>query len=89
MASTKGLSEHKHCDNAATIVIRTERTLEAEWWQFYGEAWVRGQRKMSQVLGAFGFLDVTAHSRLPRVFKLMRRFFNFPMFFRAAANRGC
>ena len=40
-------------------LIRTARTLEAEWWQFCGEAWVRGQRKMSQVLGAIGLLDFT------------------------------
>ena len=33
--------------------------LEAEWWQVFGEAWVQGQRKMSQVLGAFGLLNVT------------------------------
>ena len=38
-------------------LIRTARTLEAEFWQVCGEAWVRGQRKMSQVLGAFGMLD--------------------------------
>jgi len=40
-------------------LIGTARTLEAEWWQFCGEAWVRGQRKMRQVLGAFGLLDFT------------------------------
>jgi hypothetical protein len=39
--------------------IRTARTLEAEWWQVHGEVWVRRQRKMSQVLGAFGLLDFT------------------------------
>ena len=55
----QGLSEHKHCDNAATTVIRTARMLEAEWWQVCVEAWVRGKRKMSQVLGAFGLLDFT------------------------------
>ena len=33
--------------------------LEAEWWHVCGEAWVWGQRKMSQVLGAFGLLDFT------------------------------
>jgi len=33
--------------------------LEAEWWQIWGEAWVQEQRKMSQVLGAFGLLDFT------------------------------
>jgi len=40
-------------------LIRTAKTLEAEWWQVCGEAWVRGQREMSQVLGAFGLLDFT------------------------------
>jgi len=38
-------------------LIRTARTLEAEWWHVCREAWVWGQRKMSQVLGAFGLLD--------------------------------
>jgi hypothetical protein len=33
--------------------------LEAECWQVCGEAWVWGQRKMSQVLGMFGLLDFT------------------------------
>jgi len=28
--------------------------LEAEWWQVCGEVWVQGQRKMSQLLDAFG-----------------------------------
>jgi hypothetical protein len=37
---------------------------------------------------AAGFHHVKAGSRLARVFKLMNRFFNFPNFFRAAANRG-
>jgi nitrate reductase NapE component len=55
----QGLSEHKHHDNAATTVIRTARTLEAEWWQVCGEACVRGKRKMNQVLGAFGLLYLT------------------------------
>jgi len=32
---------------------------EAEWWQVRVEVWVRGQRKMSQVLGAFGLLHFT------------------------------
>jgi len=53
------LSEQKHCDKAATTVIRTARTLEAEWRQVCGEAWVRGKRKMNQVLGAFGLLGFT------------------------------
>ena len=54
---------NKGCLNTNAAItrqlIRTARTLEAEWWQVCGEAWVRGQRKMSQVLGAFGLLDVT------------------------------
>ena len=40
-------------------LIRRARTLEAECWQVCGEAWVRGQRKMNQVLGALGLLDFT------------------------------
>jgi len=40
-------------------LIQTARTLEAECWQVCGEAWVRGQRKTSQVLGAFWLLDFT------------------------------
>jgi len=33
--------------------------LEAGWWQVCGEAWIQGQRKMSQVLGTFRLLDFT------------------------------
>ena len=40
-------------------LIRKARMLEAEWWQVCREEWVRGQRKMNQVLGAFGMLDFT------------------------------
>jgi hypothetical protein len=54
----QGPSEHKDCGNATTV-IRTARTLEAEWWQVCGEAWVQGQRKMSQELGAIGPLNFT------------------------------
>ena len=39
--------------------VRTARTLEAERWHVCGEAWARGQGKMSQVLGAFGLLHFT------------------------------
>ena len=49
--------------NVNTVItwqlIRTARTLDSEWWQVCREAWVWGQRKMSQVLGAFGLLDFT------------------------------
>ena len=50
-------SGHKHCDNAATNFNSgnaRSRMVTSLW-----EAWLRGQRKMSQVLGAFGLLDFT------------------------------
>ena len=81
----QGLSEHKHCDNAATTKTRTARTLEAEWWQVCGEAWVRRKRKMSQVLSAFRLLDfavlrpVLAWRAFWSLWTLY--FFNFPRFF--------
>jgi len=75
--------------NTNTAITRqltgTARTLEAEWWQVCWEAWVREQRKMSQVLGRFGLLDFTtlwpvlawrAFLNLWTVY-----FFNFPNFF--------
>ena len=37
---------------------------------------------------ATGFHHVTARSRLARVLKITNCLFNFPNFFRAAANRG-
>jgi predicted metal-dependent hydrolase len=40
-------------------LMQTARTLEAEWRQFLGEAWVWGQRMMSQVLGVFRLLYFT------------------------------
>ena len=73
-------------------IIRKAKTLEAEWWQVCGETWVRGQRKMSQVLGAFGLLYFTMLRPVLawRAFQNVRTvyFFNFPIFFRAAINRG-
>ena len=73
-------------------LIRTARTLEAEWCQFCGEAWVRGQREMSQVLGAFGLLDFTMLRPVlawRTFFNLWTvYFFNFPIFFRAAPTAG-
>jgi hypothetical protein len=71
-------------------LIRTARTLEADWWQVCGKAWVRGQRKMSQVLGSFGLLDFTIVRPVLtwRAFwKLWTiHFFNFPNSFWAAVN---
>ena len=49
--------------NTNTVItwqlIGTARMLEAERWQVCGEECVQGQKKMSQVLGAFGLLDFT------------------------------
>jgi len=59
-------------------LIRTARTLEAEWFQVCGEAWVRGQKEDELSTGrvwAAGFHHVTARSRLMRVLKLMNRLF--------------
>jgi hypothetical protein len=39
--------------------MRTTRTIENYGDKLCGEAWVRGQRKMSQVMGAFVLLDFT------------------------------
>jgi hypothetical protein len=52
-------------------------------------AWVRGQRKMSQVLGAFGLLDFTMFSYGAR-FETYKSFISliFQFFFRAAVNLG-
>ena len=76
-------------------LIGTAKTLEAEWWQVSGEAWVRGHRKRSQVLGAFGLLDFTM-SRPVLAWRGFWNlwtvyFFNFPIFFfgpRQTADTG-
>ena len=57
-------------------LIRTVRTLEAQWWKVCGKVWLWVQRKMSQALGVFGLLYyVTARSCLVHVFKLMNLLF--------------
>jgi len=38
--------------------IGTPRILEAEWWQFCGEAWVRGQTEIIQLLGPWGSMGM-------------------------------
>jgi len=72
-------------------LIQTARTLEAEWWQVCAEAWLRGQTKISHVLGAFGLLDFTtlwpvldwrAFWKLWTIY-----FFKFPNFIQAAVSR--
>jgi hypothetical protein len=40
-------------------LMLTARTLEAEWRQVLRGSVSKGERKMSQVLGAFGLLDFT------------------------------
>jgi len=76
------LSEHKHCDNAATN-SNSENTRSRTVASLLGSM-VQGQRKMSQELGAFGLLDFTM--LLPvvtwRAFLNLRTvyFFNFPHF---------
>ena len=57
-------------------LIQTARTLEAEWWQVCGEAWVRGTMEGESSTGriwAAGFHRVTALSGLARVLKLRNR----------------
>ena len=51
------LSEHKHCDNEATN-SNSENARSRMVASLQG-AWVRGQREINQVLGAFGLLDFT------------------------------
>ena len=53
-----GIHQHLYSSfcflNINTVItqqlIRTARTLEAEWWQVCREEWVWGQTKMSQVI---------------------------------------
>jgi hypothetical protein len=68
------LSEHKHCDNTATN--SNSENARSRMWQVCGEAWVRGQRKMSQVLGAFGMLDFTMLRPVLALFILFSKFFS-------------
>jgi hypothetical protein len=55
-------------------------------------AWVPGQRKMSQVIGAFGLLDFTMLQLVLAWCSFWNLwntyFYKFPIFFRAAVNRG-
>jgi hypothetical protein len=52
------LSEHKHCDNAAANA-NSESARSRMEASSVGKRGYEGQRKMSQVLGAFGLLDFT------------------------------
>jgi hypothetical protein len=53
-----GLSEHKHCDNAATNA-NSENGRNRMVASSVGKREYGGKRKMSQVLGAFRLLDFT------------------------------
>ena len=83
------LSEHKHCDKAATN--SNSENARSRIVASLRESWVRGERKMSQVMGAFGLLDST----MLRPVLAWRAFlnlltvylFNFPIFFRTAVIR--
>jgi len=75
--------------NTNTVIkqqlIGTARMLEAGWWQVCGEAWIQGQRKMSQVLGTFRLLDFTMLQPVLAWHMFLNLwivyFFNFPNFF--------
>jgi hypothetical protein len=70
----------------------TARTLEAEWRQVLRGSVSTGAEEDDSSKGrvwAAGFHHVTARSRLASVWNLRAvYFFNFPIFFRAALNRG-
>jgi len=51
------LSEHKHCDNMATN--SNSKNARSKMVESCGEMLVQEQRKMSEVMGAFGLLDFT------------------------------
>jgi hypothetical protein len=59
-------------------LIRTARTLEAEWWQVYKGSMFTGTKEDESSTGrvwAAGFHHVTARSSLGRVLKHMNRLF--------------
>jgi hypothetical protein len=73
-------------------LIRTARTLEAEWCPVCVEGWVWEQRRMSQVLWVFGLLDFTMLRPVlpwPAFWNLWTIYFlNFSNFFRVAVKCG-
>jgi hypothetical protein len=76
-------SEHKHCDNAATI-SNSENARSRMVASLRGSEGTETKEDESSTgrVWAAGFHHVTACSRLVRVFKLMNSFFfNFPFFF--------
>jgi hypothetical protein len=83
------ITVNKNFLNKKTVIerqlIRTARKLEAECWQVCGEAWLRWQKEMSQILGLLGQLDFTMLGSVLawRAFwgSLTVYFFNFPISF--------
>jgi len=76
------LSEHKHCDNAATNSNR-ENARSRMVESFWGSVGTRTKEDESSTgrVWAAGFHHVAARSRLARVLKLRTfYFFNFPFF---------
>jgi len=68
-------------------LIRTARTLEAEWWQVLRGSVVTGTNEVESRSGrvwAAGFYHVMARSRLPRILKLMN-----PLFLSFCIFSGC
>jgi len=74
-------------------LIGTARTLESEWWQVNGEAWIRGTNEDESTTGrvwAAGCHHVTSRSRSARVFETYKPFISliFQIFFRVAVSHG-
>jgi hypothetical protein len=76
------LSERKHCDNAATNSNseNARSRMVASLQGSVGTGTKEDESSTGRVWAA-GFYHVTARSRLARVLKIMKRFFNFPNFF--------
>jgi len=70
------LSEHKHCDNAATNwnSENARSRMAARLWGSVGTG-TKGDGSSTGHIWAAGFHHVTAHSRLARVLKLTNRLF--------------
>ena len=72
----QGLSEHKHCDNAATNSNRENaRSRMVASVQGSMGTWTKEDESSTGRVWAAGLHHVTAYSRLAHVFKLMNRLF--------------
>jgi hypothetical protein len=68
------LSEHKHCDNAATNA--SSENLEAKWRPVLRKYGGKEDKSSTGRVWAAGFHHVTARSRLAGVLKLINRLFS-------------